>query len=129
MKNRKTGALFHVVRAAVRRLRTDKAWTQQQLADKMGIHSMDVCRFERGITHQDMKLSRVEAYALALGVRPADLLDAKAAPAPAAVTRPTPMGRKPVKRAAAPKAKAVAKRASARKPLALSKGRKASRRR
>lgn len=118
MKNRKTGALFHVVRAAVRRLRTEKAWTQQQLADKMGIHSMDVCRFERGITHQDMKLSRVEAYALALGVRPSDLLDAKAAAAAPVAVKPARKGL----------TKKVAKRATTRKPMALPK-RKASRRR
>lgn len=46
--------------------------TQEQLADRAGMHTMEVSRYERGV--RDLRVSTVARIATGLGVTAADLL-------------------------------------------------------
>jgi transcriptional regulator with XRE-family HTH domain len=52
-------------------LRERKYWTQQDLADQMGIHSSQISDWERGIFHPSMR--NLRKLCEALGVTPADI--------------------------------------------------------
>lgn len=95
----KKQSLYHIVRVNVRRLREAKGWTQEYIANRLDIHSVDVSRFERGLVHKDMLLSRMESYAKVLGVTPASLVTAPdvTAISPVAQKKAGPV-RKPVRR-------------------------------
>lgn len=51
----------------LRRRRKVFGLTQQQVAERLGLSRPSVANFEQG--NQDMPLSKVEAYAVAVGVR------------------------------------------------------------
>jgi transcriptional regulator with XRE-family HTH domain len=56
----------------LRRLRTDKGWSQEELADRAGLHRTYVSGVERGVRNPTITI--VAALAKALGVPPAELL-------------------------------------------------------
>ena len=58
--------------ANVRRLRTEKGWSQEAYADRAGIHRTYVSDIERG--RRNPTVTVVEKLAKPLGVRAADLL-------------------------------------------------------
>lgn len=55
----------------VRQLRTDRGWSQEQLAEKAQLHRTYVVEVERG--HRNASLDVIEALAVALGVGAAEL--------------------------------------------------------
>jgi len=57
----------------VRRLRTDKGWSQEDYADRAGIHRTYVSDIERGARNPTITV--VEKLAKPLGVTPGKLLD------------------------------------------------------
>ena len=56
----------------LRRLRTEKGWSQEELADRAGLHRTYVSGVERGVRNPTITI--VAALAKALGVPPAELL-------------------------------------------------------
>lgn len=56
----------------LRRLRTEKGWSQEDLADRAGLHRTYVSGVERGVRNPTITI--VAALAKALGVPPAELL-------------------------------------------------------
>ncbi|MGZ5441981.1 MAG: helix-turn-helix domain-containing protein [Thermoanaerobaculia bacterium] len=56
----------------VRELRTERQWTQEQLAEAAGMNWLQVGHIERGAS--DPKLSTITKLARALGVSRADLV-------------------------------------------------------
>lgn len=58
---------------AVKELRKRAGFTQQELADKVGLHRTSVARLEAG--RHDVAASTLPALAKALGVDPAALFD------------------------------------------------------
>lgn len=56
----------------LRRLRTDKGWSQEEFADRAGLHRTYVSGVERGVRNPTITI--VAALAKALGVPPAELL-------------------------------------------------------
>ena len=56
----------------LRRLRTEKEWSQEELADRAGLHRTYVSGVERGVRNPTITI--VAALAKALGVPPAELL-------------------------------------------------------
>ena len=59
--------------ANVRRLRTEKGWSQEDYADRAGIHRTYVSDIERG--RRNPTVTVVEKLAKPLGVQPGRLLD------------------------------------------------------
>ena len=59
--------------ANVRRLRTDKGWSQEDYADRASIHRTYVSDIERG--KRNPTITVVEKLAKPLGVKAGDLLD------------------------------------------------------
>lgn len=57
--------------AQVRRLRTERGWSQEQLAEHAGLHRNYVGGLERA--ERNVGIDNVVALADALGVRPGDL--------------------------------------------------------
>lgn len=57
----------------VKRLRTDKGWSQEDYADRAGIHRTYVSDIERGARNPTITV--VEKLAKPLGIRPGILLD------------------------------------------------------
>lgn len=55
----------------VRELRTERGWSQEQLAEKAQLHRTYVVEVERG--HRNASLDVIESLAVALGVSPAEL--------------------------------------------------------
>jgi transcriptional regulator with XRE-family HTH domain len=55
------------------KLRSDKGWSQEQLADEAGLHRTYVSGIERQV--RNPTLSILERLAKALGVKPSALLD------------------------------------------------------
>ena len=56
----------------LKRLRTEKGWSQEELADQAGLHRTYVSGVERGVRNPTIVI--VAALAKALGVAPAELL-------------------------------------------------------
>ncbi|MCX7357254.1 MAG: helix-turn-helix transcriptional regulator [Alphaproteobacteria bacterium] len=56
----------------LRRLRTEKGWSQEELADRAGLHRTYVSGVERGVRNPTITI--VAALAKALGVPAAELL-------------------------------------------------------
>jgi transcriptional regulator with XRE-family HTH domain len=56
----------------LRRLRTEKGWSQEELADRAGLHRTYVSGVERGVRNPTITI--VAALAKALSVPPAELL-------------------------------------------------------
>ncbi len=59
----------------LKRLRTDKGWSQEELADQAGLHRTYVSGVERGVRNPTITI--VATLAKALGVQPAELLAAR----------------------------------------------------
>jgi transcriptional regulator with XRE-family HTH domain len=59
----------------LKRLRTDKGWSQEELADQAGLHRTYVSGVERGVRNPTITI--VATLAKALGVAPAELLAAR----------------------------------------------------
>ncbi|MBA3783222.1 MAG: helix-turn-helix transcriptional regulator [Nocardioides sp.] len=59
--------------ARVRELRQERGVTQQQLADAIGVHRVNLNRFENG--RADLGVSRIRALAEALNVEPSQLFE------------------------------------------------------
>lgn len=59
----------------VRRLRLEKGWSQEELADQSGLHRTYVSGVERGV--RNPTISIVAVLARALGVTPSVLLSAR----------------------------------------------------
>ena len=59
----------------LKRLRSEKGWSQEELADQAGLHRTYVSGVERGVRNPTITI--VAALAKALGVAPAELLAAK----------------------------------------------------
>ncbi|MGH6949985.1 MAG: helix-turn-helix domain-containing protein [Vitreimonas sp.] len=57
----------------LKRLRAEKGWSQEELADQAGLHRTYVSGVERGVRNPTITI--VAALAKALGVPPADLLE------------------------------------------------------
>lgn len=55
----------------VRQLRTERGWSQEQLAERAQLHRTYVVQVERG--HRNASLDVIEALAVALSVSPAEL--------------------------------------------------------
>lgn len=55
----------------LRRLRAEKGWSQEELADRAGLHRTYVSGVERGVRNPTITI--VAALAKALGVPPAEL--------------------------------------------------------
>lgn len=66
--------LAEKVRRRVRALRLELGWTQEELAEKAGLLSTEICRFEVRARPQDIRLSRLERLAKALKVSPSELV-------------------------------------------------------
>jgi transcriptional regulator with XRE-family HTH domain len=56
----------------LKRLRTEKGWSQEELADQAGLHRTYVSGVERGIRNPTITI--VATLAKALGVTPGELL-------------------------------------------------------
>jgi transcriptional regulator with XRE-family HTH domain len=56
----------------LKRLRTEKGWSQEELADQAGLHRTYVSGVERGVRNPTITI--VAALAKALGVNASDLL-------------------------------------------------------
>ena len=65
-------AIQKKVGATVRRLRTEKSWSQDVFADKTGLHRAHVGEIERG--ESNVTLQTLKILADTLGVRIADLV-------------------------------------------------------
>jgi transcriptional regulator with XRE-family HTH domain len=75
------GALQQTVGKNLRRLRQDRALSQEALADELGLHRTYIGGVERG--ERNLTLRTVERLAESLGVAPTDLLtDSAVAPPP-----------------------------------------------
>jgi transcriptional regulator with XRE-family HTH domain len=59
----------------LKRLRLEKGWSQEELADQAGLHRTYVSGVERGVRNPTITI--VAALAKALGVSPAELLSAR----------------------------------------------------
>ncbi|MBS0384574.1 MAG: helix-turn-helix transcriptional regulator [Proteobacteria bacterium] len=59
----------------VQRLRSDKGWSQEELADEAGLHRTYISGVERGVRNPTIVI--VAKLASALGVNPSDLLKGK----------------------------------------------------
>jgi transcriptional regulator with XRE-family HTH domain len=59
----------------VQRLRNEKGWSQEEFADKAGLHRTYVSGVERGVRNPTITI--VAKLAGALGVQPADLFKGK----------------------------------------------------
>jgi transcriptional regulator with XRE-family HTH domain len=59
----------------VKRLRLEKGWSQEELADQAGLHRTYVSGVERAVRNPTITI--VAALAKALGVGPGDLLSAR----------------------------------------------------
>ena len=59
----------------VRRFREEKGWSQEELADRSGIHRTYISGVERGL--RNPTISIVEALAIALKVKISALLEAQ----------------------------------------------------
>jgi transcriptional regulator with XRE-family HTH domain len=57
--------------ARIRQLRTDRGWSQEELADRAGLHRTYIGSVERG--EQNISLVNVEKLAATLGVSLAEL--------------------------------------------------------
>lgn len=68
-------ALFRRARTRLRKLRQDRGWTQEELAERAGVTKTDVCRMEVG-TNEDMKLSTLERFARVFRVKAEELIKA-----------------------------------------------------
>lgn len=66
--------LLHLAGSQIRAARMDRSWTQEQLAQRLGISLKNVQRFEAG--GQNMQLRTLGKIAAALGVEPAVLITA-----------------------------------------------------
>lgn len=79
MPRRRDEELLKDVGRRLARIRKDRGWTQEQLADKIGIAPVTLSRLETGA--RAMSLSSLSVIAKRLGVELGDVLDVKA-PAP-----------------------------------------------
>ena len=70
-KNKRLRAWADFVAAAVKRLREDKGWSQDKLAEEANIGQSHICRIERGVHAPSGKTIR--RLAKALGVEPGKL--------------------------------------------------------
>ncbi len=61
-----------VVGGNIRRYRTEQGLTQEALAERCGIHPVELARAERGV--RDMRVSTVEKIATGLNVPAGELL-------------------------------------------------------
>lgn len=59
--------------STIKQLRESKGWTQQELADKMGVAVATVSRLENGV-HPPQKTTLI-LLALAFGIDPQELID------------------------------------------------------
>lgn len=59
----------------LKRLRTERGWSQEELADQAGLHRTYVSGVERGVRNPTITI--VAALAKALGVPPVELLAAR----------------------------------------------------
>jgi transcriptional regulator with XRE-family HTH domain len=59
----------------LKRLRTEKGWSQEELADQAGLHRTYVSGVERGVRNPTITI--VATLAKALGVPPSELLSAR----------------------------------------------------
>jgi transcriptional regulator with XRE-family HTH domain len=57
--------------ARIRQLRNDRSWSQEELADRAGLHRTYIGSIERG--EQNLRLVNIERLAATLGVSLADL--------------------------------------------------------
>lgn len=67
-------SLSQAVGLAIARLRTERGWTQDELARRVSSYRPVVCRVMRGAHPQG--LGTVERYAEAFGIKPSELLAA-----------------------------------------------------
>ncbi len=58
----------------VRAVRTERGWSQEELADRAGLHRTYISSLERG--QRNVSLENIRHLADALDVSPGDLLDA-----------------------------------------------------
>lgn len=59
----------------LKRLRTEKGWSQEELAEQAGLHRTYVSGVERGVRNPTITI--VATLAKALGVAPAELLSTR----------------------------------------------------
>jgi transcriptional regulator with XRE-family HTH domain len=59
--------------ARVRQLRNDRGWSQEELADRAGLHRTYIGSIERG--EQNISLANIEKLAATLGVSLAELFE------------------------------------------------------
>ena len=85
MPRRRDVGLLKDVGRRLARIRKDRGWTQEQLADKIGIAPVTLSRLETGA--RAMSLSSLSVIAKQLDVELGDVLDVKA-PAPAQTLPP-----------------------------------------
>ncbi|HWC49808.1 MAG TPA: helix-turn-helix transcriptional regulator [Solirubrobacterales bacterium] len=57
----------------LRAVREDKGWTQEELAEKAGLTSVQISRVERGV--REVRLTTLLRLTAALGTTPARLFD------------------------------------------------------
>lgn len=70
----KTRGSIQVAATAVRRIRTERGWSQEELGARANLHRTYVGAIERA--EENLTLRTLDKLATALGVKPADLLRA-----------------------------------------------------